>query len=289
MINNRSSVGIVAECMCDLPKKVLANYDIDILYFLIETETGVFTDTDEITAENIISYMENGGKKTRSSPPSQDVYKKIFEKKLKKYDEVILVTISSAISPSYEYAKKAAALVDGAADKIHIFDSGHLSSGLGFLVMHAAELADKGYTAEKIIPQLEDLKGRISTTFMTKNADYLYRNELVPKIMKTVCTMFNLHPILKMKNGHITLKSFTMGNYDYACRKYIRRELKNNYSINTKRGFITHVGCSIKTLRSITAEIKKYHCFDELDIVSASATISSNCGPGTFGILFINN
>lgn len=286
---DKRKIGIIAECVCDLPKATIQNYDIDVLYFLIETETGIFTDTDEITAENILSYMESGGKKTKSSPPSPDVYKKAFEKKLKKCEEIILVTISSCISPSFENAKKAAALVENGFDKIHVIDSGHLSSGLGFLVMHAAEMAEKGYSADKIIPELSELKNRISTTFMTRNADYLYRNQLVPKIMKTLCSAFNLHPVLKMKNGRITLKSFIFGNYNYACKKYVRRELKNNYKIDKKRAFVTHVGCSVKMLRLITMEINKNCQFETLNITSASATISSNCGPGTFGVLFITN
>lgn len=282
-------VGIIAECVCDLPKKTLSNLDIYVLYFLIETENGVFTDTDEITAENIIFYMENGGLKTKSSPPSTEVYRKAFEKNLKKYDEVILITISSCISSSFEDAKKAAALFDDRKERIHIFDSGHLSSGLGFLVLHAAELANSGYSSASIIAELEQLKNRVSTTFMAKNADYLYRNGLVPRIMKNACTFFNLHPVLKMKNGRITLKSFIFGNYDYACKKYVRRELKNNYSINKKRAFVTHVGCSVRMLRIITTEIEKSAHFEELNITTASATISSNCGPGTFGLLFIRD
>ncbi len=289
MNSSKRKVGVIAECVCDLPKTIIQNYDIDLLYFLIETESGIFTDTDEITAENIISYMESGGKKTKSSPPSPDVYKKAFEKKLEKYEEIVLITISSCISPSYENAKKAAALVEDGDKRIHILDSGHLSSGLGFMVMYAAKKADKGYSADKIIAELTELKNRISTTFMTKNADYLYRNELVPKIMKTVCNVFNLHPILHMKNGKIKLKAFGFGNYDYACKKYVCRELKNNFKIDKKCAFVTHVGCSVKSLRLITMEINKHCHFETLNVTSASATISSNCGPGTFGVLFITN
>ncbi|MGN0674195.1 MAG: DegV family protein [Oscillospiraceae bacterium] len=286
MAVNKKKVGILAECVCDLPKSTLSNCGVDILYFLVETENGVFTDTDEITAENVISHMETGGSKTKSAPPPPDVYVKAFEKNLKRYDEVILVAISSHISHSCENAEKAVKLMGDEGKRVHIFDSEHLSTGLGFLVLRAAELANQGCTSEQILSDLENLKTRVSTSFLAKNADYLYRNGLVPAYVKKICSALNIHPVLAMKKGDLRLKTIIIGNYDAACRYYVRRELKGKNNIDKKCAFVTHVGCSVKMLRAITAEANKYCSFDELNVTTASATISSNCGPGTFGILF---
>ena len=37
----KKKVGILAECVCDLPKSVLNKCGVDMLYFLVETESGV--------------------------------------------------------------------------------------------------------------------------------------------------------------------------------------------------------------------------------------------------------
>ncbi|MGN1416373.1 MAG: DegV family protein [Oscillospiraceae bacterium] len=286
MALEKKKVGILAECVCDLPKSTLKNWGVDILYFLVETESGVFTDTDEITAENVISHMERGGK-TASAPPPPEVYMKAFEKNLRRYDEVILVAISSHISHSCENAQKAVKLMGDNGKRVHIYDSEHLSTGLGFLVLRAAELANRGYTSSQIIPELDTLKTQVSTGFITKNADYLYKKGLVPSYVKKLCTALNIHPVLAMKKGDLRLQTVFFGSYDSACRYYIRRELKGRNNIDRKSAFITHAGCSVKMLRAITAETEKYCKFDDLTITDASATISSNCGPGTFGILYV--
>lgn len=289
-IMENKKVGILAECVCDLPKKTLRELGVDILYFLIETETGIFTDTDEITAENIISYMEAGGQKTKSSPPSPDVYIKAFEKDLKKYDEVIHVAISSQVSNSCANARKAVEMMGDDGKRIHIFDSCHLSSGLGFFVMRAAELANSGCSADMILSELESMKGRVSTTFLTQNADYLHRNGLVPKFIKNVCSWFRIHPVLCLKeDGRLSVKNIIFGNYTSACRHYVRTNLKGRSDIDKRCAFITHVGCDLSLLNVIKNEINKHCHFNELNVTSASATISSNCGPGTFGVLFITN
>lgn len=286
---NKKKVGIIAECTCDLPRSTFEKYGIDVLYFLIETESGIFTDTDEITAQNILMHMESGGKRSKPYPPTAEVYKKAFEKNLSKYDEVILVSISSSVSHSVEQAKKSAALIEDGEGRIHIFDSGHLSSGLGFMVMKAAEMANDGCSAEKILSELELLKARISTTFIIRNTNYLYRNGLIKRWLDRICTIFNIHPILEMKNGKLGPKSFIIGNYSYAYRKYVRKVLKRSYTIDKKQVFIAYAGCSVKMLRTITREIEKQCHFEEVTLVSASATISCNCGPETFGVMFVRN
>lgn len=286
---SKQKVGVVAECVCDLPKSYMREHNIDILYFLIETDNGIFTDTDEITAENILSYMQAGGIKSKSSAPAPEVYKSAFEKKLDKYDEVVLVTISSEISFSYANAGKAALEMGGRGKRVHIFDSGHLSAGLGHLVIKAVETAESGLSANEIIKELEELRDRVSTTFIAESTDFLYRNGRVSEKVKKICETFDIHPVLTMKNGKIVLKSVCFGRYEKACARYIRRELRNPDKIDKKRAFLTQAGCSVKMLERIRNEIHGRCCFEKLIQTKASATISSNCGPGSFGIFFIRN
>lgn len=133
------------------------------------------------------------------------------------------------------------------------------------------------------------MKPQVSTSFLAKNADYLYRNGLVPAYVKKICSALSIHPVLAMKKGSLRLKTIILGNYDSSCKYYVRQELIGRKNIDKKCAFVTHVGCSVKMLKSITAEVEKYCSFDELNITNASATISSNCGPGTFGVLFVRS
>ncbi|MGN1105877.1 MAG: DegV family protein [Huintestinicola sp.] len=280
-------VGIIAECVCDLPKNILHEFNIDIVCHLIETDSGVFTDTEEITAENVIQYMVEGGGKSRSTAPPVEAYEAAFRKKLKAFEEVILVSISSGISLSCENARKAVEAMGDEGRRIHVFDSCHLSTGLGHMVVKAAQLAKAGFTADKIIAELEIMKEKVSTTFITENADFLCRNGLVPDSVRRMCSSFSIHPVLEMKKGSIVLKGIEIGDYSSAATRYIRKTLKNTKKIDKKRVFITCAGCSVKTVNMIKSEIEACCDFEEIFVTKASATISSNCGPNTFGVLYV--
>ncbi len=279
--------GIVAECVCDLPKSMLNDLDIQIVYFLIKTESGVFTDTNEITADNIWEYMQVSGKTPVSSAPSPEAYQDIFTQSLEKYDEVILVAISSGISASCANAEKAVCNMGKDGEKVHIFDSGHLSTGLGYLVIKAAQMAADGEPVTKILYELGELKNRISTTFVVDSVDCLYRNRKISEQVKKICNRFHLHPVLVMRNGVLALKSVLFGNYDKVCVRYLARELKYPDKIDRTRLFLTHAGCSAKKIERLKEEIMKRCHTEELIVTEASATVSSNCGPNAFGVLFV--
>lgn len=282
-------IGITTDCVCDLPEEYLEINDVGVAYFYITTSTGRFCDGSEIDSANIIEYLETGGEKAVTTEPDAHKYKDIFENYLKKYDEIIHICISSYTSISYQNALAALDLMGDKSKCVHIIDSHHLSTGMGHMIIKAVEMRDKGSSAEEIIAEMAVLKKKISTSFITMNADYLYRNGRVSKTVRDISVLFRLYPVLTMKNGKMTLKSIQIGNYEKSVTQYIKSELRHNKKIDKRRLFITHAGCKVKMIAEVKAKIEKLCKFDEVIVTTASATVSGNCGPGALGVLFIKN
>jgi len=278
---------ITTECVCDLPEDLLEKLNVDIIYFHIYTESGCFKDTDEINAQNILEYMENGGTMSKSEAPGANEYKRFFQKKLEDYDEVIHIAISSGISNSVNNASLAIARMGAQGMKIHVFDSRHLSSGMGFMVIKAVKMSREGCSTKEILDELEQMKSLVSTSFMVKNADYLFRNGKINKHVRNLCNVFSFHPILYMKDGVLTLKGLEIGNYQRASRRYVKKQLRHRKRIQKNCLFITHANCPIRKIQQIEKTVQDCCKFQEIIVNSASATVSSNCGPEAFGVLFV--
>lgn len=281
-------IGITTDCVCDLPEEYLSLNDVGIVYFYITTSTGRFRDGYEIDSANLIEYLESGGEKAETCAPEPIEYKSFFEEQLKKYDEIIHISITDKVSLSYRNALEAVKDMGDEGKRVHVADSEHLSTGMGHIVINAVEMRDGGSSVREILDETERLKKRVSTSFIAKNADYLYRNGRVSKTVRDICDAFMVHPILHLKNGKMTLKSIRIGNYDNSVKRYIRQELRHSKRIDKRRLFITHVGCTVKKISEAKAEINRLCSFEEVIVTKASATISSNCGEGTIGVLYIN-
>ena len=55
-----------------------------------------------------------------------------------------------------------------------------------------------------------------------------------------------------------------------------------------ERVFITHSGCGAETIKQIFDYLKNLNIFQEILITRAGGVISSHCGPGTLGVLYID-
>lgn len=282
-----SKIGITTDCVCDLPEEYFEIHDVGIVYFYITTDTGRFKDVYEIDSRNLLEYLEDGGKKAETNAPDPSEYKEFFEEQLKKYDEIVHISISDKISLSYKNALAALESMGADKERIKVVDSKHLSTGIGHIVIKAVDMRDSGCTVEKIVEETERIINRVSTTFIAKNANYLYRNGRVSKAVSDICSVLMLHPVLALKNGHITLKALQIGDYNKSVKRYIKSELRRSGRIDKRRLFITHAGCTIDEITAVKEEVKKLCSFDEVIVTKASATISSNCGAGTLGVLYV--
>lgn len=104
-----------------------------------------------------------------------------------------------------------------------------------------------------------------------------------------ICTAFKIHPVLHVKEGTLRIKTLQIGNYEKCVMRYVRRELRAQSKIDKKRIFITHAGCPVKLINRVKDMVMEKCSVEEILVTNASATISSNCGANSIGVLFMRN
>ena len=251
-------------------------YDIKNMYYYVYTDEGRFCDTKEISSDGLLQYIEQNGHMAHSKPASVSEYENFFANVLEESESVIHISMTSLVSEGYAQAVSAAK----GFDNVTVIDSKHLSSAMGIMVLYAGKLAKEGKSKEEIIAQTEKLKERVSTSFIVPTPDNLYQNGKIKKYVKVMCEVLNLYPVIEIRQGRT-------GNVKTAYKKYIRRKMHGRRKIDNRILFITYVGCSVKTLELIEMEVERYMKFEKVIFQPASATISSNCGLGAFGLLYL--
>lgn len=279
-----NKVWITSDCACDLSETLLDKYGVEVIYFYISTDRGCFKDRAEMTSTNVVEYFENGGQRISTAAPAVSEYVDFFEKALQKHEEIIHITISSQLSLSYDNAVLASKQFAG---KVHVVDSEHLSTGIAHMIIRAVEMAKEGKSRNEIVDALKEMKYKVSTSFIADNADHLYRTGRVSKTVKNICTTFRIHPVLSLKNGKMTVKGVRIGNLEKCILGYVKSELRKSDKIKKERLFITYSTCPVRIVSKIKEQINMCCPFDEVLETKASATITSNCGANTIGVLFV--
>ena len=279
----RKKIQITTDCVCDLPKEFLDHYDIRTMYCYVHTDKGRFCDINEITSDNLLEYLATDEGKAKSQTASVEEFETFFSNALGVGEKVIHVTTAQKVGNGYKVAMAAAQ----GFDNVIVVDSGHLSSGLGLMVMRAAHLVSRGLTVDEIVKDLEVMKNKIATSFIVPSAESLYRNGKISNNVKRICEVFNLHPIIYLKKSKFSFAGVKCGSMKTAYTDYIRQNFKGKKNIDTRLLFITYAGCSTKQLKEFKEEVLKYQKFERIEFQKASATISSNCGLGAMGVLYI--
>ena len=279
----RVPIMISTDSVCDLPREMVEKYQVPVMPYFVHTEDGEFLDGIEAETDGILSYMRDKGKQAKSEAPSVGAYELFFADQLTRAQYIIHITMAQKVSEGYANAQEAAK----AFDNVVVIDSGHLSSGMGLMVLQAAKAAQNGLNTDEILSLIDSLKPRIRTSFVMDSTEYLARSGRIGSKISAACKALMLHPVLELKNSGMKVGSILMGAKERIQGKYIASMLKNKKAIDTDILFITYAGMTRSELASIEEQVKKKVEFQQIILQKASPAISTNCGPGSFGLLFM--
>lgn len=279
------AIRITSDSTCDL-NELVEKRNIGILALQVNLGSDAFRDGVDITPQTIFDFVAKTGTLPKTAAPSIGEYEEFFEKELEGYDELIHINISSKSSGSYNFAKQAAESFKG---KVHVVDSKALSSGQGLLVLKACDLRDEGKSVKEIIKSLEEIRERINTSFVPDNLDYLHKGGRVSGMVKTVAGMFKIHPQILMEDGQLVPGKKYKGKMSVLIKQYVE-DLKEKYpSYDKSRCFITHSSADQDLVDAAKAKVQELFEFDEVIETVAGSIITSHCGKGTLGVLFVYN
>ena len=273
---------ITTEGVCDLPEALLKSLGIPIVRYMIHTEGGDFIDGIEADAKELVTYINNDRGKARSGPPDVSEYEKFFVEQLKSAQRIIHIVIAKNASRGFGVATEAAKKYDN----VIVADSGHLSSGMGLVVLHAYNLAQQGASVEEVLKGIEAVKEKVHTTFVVDSTDFLLRSGRINKTVNRVANALLLHPVLTLKRSRIVFGKVIFGDREQTWKKYINNAFKTEEPIDRSLLFITYVALSTEELRSIKREVDSLIHFDKVIFQVATPAIAANSGPGTFGLLY---
>ena len=278
----RRSLMITTDSVCDLPQALIREFGISVCPYYVRTEHGRFLDNLELSPDELLSHMASG-KTGLSQAPDVEDYERFFAQNLTEAQNVIHITMARHTSQGYQNALEAAK----SFENVTVLDSGHLSSSMGLAVLYAASMAENHVPRAEIAETLKRLRHYISSAFIIDNTHMMCQAGQISKRIRILCDALLLHPIIMLRNSKMIVSGIEIGSFAHMARRYIRKMLLNPKNIDRRILFITYAGLDEEKLQYIQNLVRQYCPFERIYLQQASAAIASNCGPGSFGLLFV--
>ena len=275
------SIKITATSTCDLPPELLERYKIDLVPLYISFGGNTYRDGVETSPDDIFRFVESSGTLPTTAAVNIADYQALFAKLSPQYDAVIHITIGAGFSACYQDACVAAEDFPN----VYVVDSRNLSSGHGFVVLEAAEAAERGESVQDILAMLDSLTDKVSTTFVVDKLDYLAKGGRCSSVVALGANLLKLKPCIVLADGKMSVGKKYRGAFDKVMSGYVRDQLEGK-EIRKERVFITYTRCDPAIPAAVEQMVREYG-FREVYHVTAGSTISCHCGPNTLGVLFL--
>lgn len=281
-------VKIISDSTCDLSPELIAKYDIDILPLHILLGEDEYEDGKNITPEQIYSWSDENKTTPKTSAPALTDAIELFKPYIDEGREIVCFSISSSMSTSGNVMRIAAEELE-AEDCITVIDSANLSTGIGLLVIEAAIMAQNNHTVEEIVSAIEALKPNVRASFVVDTLTYLYRGGRCNAVSAMAWGVLKLHPKIVVENGAMNASKKYRGKINSAIMTYVKDMEDDLKAARPDRVFITHSGCDRTIVEEVHSYLENLGVFSEILETRAGGVISSHCGPGTLGVLFIQS
>ncbi|MCI9331695.1 MAG: DegV family EDD domain-containing protein [Oscillibacter sp.] len=278
----RRSILVTSDSVCDLPESLRKEFGISICPYYVCTEEGRFLDEQEMSPDELLMHMARG-RKGSSQPPAVEDYERFFAQKLTEAQNIIHIAMAKHVSEGYQNALEAAK----SFENVTVIDSGHLSSSMGLSVLCAAYMAEHHAAKEEIVESVKRMEHFISSAFIIDSTHMMCQSGRISKRIQVLCDALLLHPVLELRKSRMKVERMEIGGFSHVAKKYVRKTLQDTSNIDRRILFITYSGMDEKKLQYIQSLVQQYCPFKRVYLQKASSAIASNCGPGSFGLLFM--
>lgn len=278
-------IGILVGEDADLPINLVKNSDIITFPFVLDWENY------KSPADFYKSMRELKNKTPKTSQPSAKTFERLIKKALAKYQDILVITVSSKFSGTYNSARQAKKTFSPSDQKrIRIFDSETSSGAEALITLHAHKLINSVSKINLIIKELEKFKLKTRLIGAFEDPRWLESGGRISKIQALIVKNMlkaGFRPVLTIKDGQIVTKKI-QANAKNKVNALFGQFKNDNGSTEPAEAVITHADCEEDAIK-LKEMIENYKPNVTIRFMNfISPVVGSHLGPGTLLLSWSN-
>ena len=221
----------------------------------------------------------------KTSQASPAVLEGIFADAKAAGDETIYITLSSALSGTYQTA--CMIRDDAEYEGAYVFDSRNATGGQRMIVEYACRLRDQGLNAAEIVEGLASMRDRVELYAVVNTLEYLHKGGRISHAVYTLGSLAQIKPIISVDvEGKVTLPGKAMGmrkGMDMLCKRLTARKPDEDHPLYV---MYTNNRSVAETLAQ-RLEAQGWGTIPAERIIPVGAAIGAHVGPDACGIVYV--
>ncbi len=275
-------IRLIVDSSADFSKEELEEKGLIMVPLTITVnDKNTYRDEIDLSRADLYKMLTSDNNRVKTSQPSPQDFLDKFEEAKEAGDEVLCITLSSALSGTYQSAVLAKSMAE--YDKIYIVDTLTATVAIRVLTGYAQKLIAENYGAEEIAAKLEEMKSKVKINVVVDTLKYLYLGGRVSKTTAIVADAVTIKPgIFVTTDGKVSVGSKYLG-----IRRAISSLTKLMKGMETNPDFPLYIIYSADTANALELQKSLENAGVHTDgMYEIGATIGVHTGPGVFGVVY---
>ncbi len=272
------NIGIITFNSAFKTKKIEDCDFIEIVNLEVEVDGKSFTNK---TIEQMSLEVNKVKKIPKTSQPTSAAFLEAYEKMLKEFKDVIVLTPDKELSGTHQNAVLSVDMLESSSERIHVVETRSFAFSETFLAETAIDMILEDKNIDTVIAKLEEISHKITTYIIPGNFEYLKMSGRVNVTQLLVSKIMSLKLLIKNKDGHNEVYKKARGFK--GVLKEVQKEIQNNPNKE-----MIYYG----SLSPINEEIKAFSLIIKTEAKTISTTdgsivMAAHFGPGTIGFMIV--
>lgn len=277
-------IRIVTDSTCDLTDKLASEYGVKIVPLTVHFGEESWKDHEELSSVEFYRYLEEKEDHPKTSQPSPEAFRKVYQEILDSGDDIVSLHISSHLSGTFQSASLASKDMD--AGRVTVLDSQNVCISLALIVVECAKAAKEGKCLSEIVQLAEGMFHTTEIYFIVDTLEYLQKGGRIGKGAALIGSILNIKPILMLKDGMVTPFEKARG----TRKAYMRMmEVMDEYAArNTGKKIIYGItwGGNQAPLQEFMQNLPEGHPARTAMVIPIGPVVGAHAGPGALGLAF---
>ncbi|NPV78002.1 MAG: DegV family protein [Anaerolineae bacterium] len=273
-----NAIQIITDSTCDLPAELTSAYGITVLSHTLVWGEEQYRDRIDLQPEEFYRRLETDPRLPKTSQITIHDFLNAFERaRSLGASEIIVITLSSALSGAYQSAVAAASQVNL---PVHVVDSKSVTMGLGWQVLTAARALAEGNTVQSVIQAVETLRGKLQLFVCMDTLKYVSTGGRIGNAGKLIGALLDIKPLVWINHVTGVVEPLTIARtYRRAVETFYQKFFeKLDARGRALRIAITH-GNALEEAQRLADRIRAEFSPIELLINTTGPVLGVNTGP----------
>ncbi len=278
-------IKIMVDSASDICIEEAKNMGVVLLPIEIRFDEEVYMDGENLLPKEFYEKLIKCDNLPQTSQINPFRFEDEFRKATENGDDVILITLSSQLSGTYQSALSAAEKFQG---KVFVVDSMNACTGERLLCMYAVQLVKQGLSTKAIVDELNEAKNKVHIIATIDTLKYLKKGGRISATTAIAGALLSIKPIVSIVNGKVCLIGKAMGSR--KAKALVTSFAKERGEIDFSMPYgVVWSGLDETITDDFLNETKDFWMGTPIDTIPkyiVGSTIGTHIGPGALGVAF---